>query len=114
MPHPATRIYYVSVTPFSAPHWHLERMILRLYGVGCANENYRRDPFMSITVYGWRIRDKRTGRWRKLCWQMTEQDASKWAAKEGVEIEKIEGSSEVRHPILDGWGGSVPATPGKR
>ncbi len=63
---------------------------------------------MSVTVYGWRIRDKRTGRWRKLRWKMAEKDAAQWAAKEGVEIEKIEGSAEVRHPYEAGWGGHVP------
>ncbi len=68
---------------------------------------------MSVRVYGWRIKDKRTGPLCKLRWKMTEQYAAEWAAKEGVPIEKIESSAEVRHPYTVGWGGSVPPAPGK-
>jgi len=66
---------------------------------------------MTHTVDRWRIKDKRTGHWRTLRWQMSEEDALDWAAKEGVEIQQIENSAEVRKPIETDWGGSVPKAP---
>lgn len=64
---------------------------------------------MSVTVYSWRIKDKRTERWRKLRWQMTEQDAAEWVTKEGVPIEKIEGSEVVRTDLSGRGATFIPA-----
>ena len=52
-----------------------------------------------VTVYRWRIKDKRTGRWRVLRWSMTEQNAIDWARKDGVEIKRVEGSREDRTDV---------------
>ena len=52
-----------------------------------------------VAVYRWRIKDKRSGRWRVLRWMMTEEDAADWARKEGVEIERVEGLREVRTDV---------------
>jgi hypothetical protein len=54
-----------------------------------------------IIVYRWRIRDpKRRSGWRELTWSMTEEEAAKWAATQGVvEYEKVEGSAEKRTPL---------------
>ena len=67
---------------------------------------------MGLTLYLWRIKDKRTGRWRTLRWRMTEADALDWASEEGVEIEQFENSAEEREPIPMGWGGFVTKAPG--
>jgi len=67
---------------------------------------------MTLTLYLWRIKDKRTGRWRTLRWRMTEADAQDWASKEGVEIQQVENSAEVREPITVGWGGFVTRAQG--
>jgi hypothetical protein len=48
-------------------------------------------------VFGWRIRDKVSGRWRKLTWKMTEAEAQAWAVAEGhPEIEKLKWSRATR------------------
>ena len=54
---------------------------------------------MAITLYSWRLKEPRTGRWRLLRWKMTEDDARQWAAAEGAELERVEGSEEVRTPV---------------
>jgi hypothetical protein len=58
---------------------------------------------MADTVFGWRIRDKTSGRWRKLTWKMTEAEAKAWAEKEGhPEIEKLKWSRAVRPSAKSG------------
>ena len=54
---------------------------------------------MPITLYSWRIKDPRTGRWRVLRWKMTEEDAQAWAKKEGAELEKVPNSEETRTDV---------------
>jgi hypothetical protein len=54
-------------------------------------------PGQISIVCNWRIKDRRTGRWRTLRWKMGEQMAAEWAAREGVEIEKLPGTDEERH-----------------
>ena len=63
---------------------------------------------MAITLYSWRRKDPRTGRWRKLTWKMTEEDARGWARKETVEIEQVEGSAQERQPIGLMPSGTIP------
>ena len=65
---------------------------------------------VTVTLYSWRQKDSNTGRWRTLSWKMTELDAAEHASVYGVEIERVEGSAEVRQPILVGWGGFVQGT----
>ena len=52
-----------------------------------------------VILYKWRIRHKPTARWRQLRWMMTEEQAAAWAAKEGVEIEMVEGSREEHYDV---------------
>lgn len=70
---------------------------------------------MPITQYRWRIKDKRTGRWRELRWTMAPEEAAAWAAAEGAEIEQVENSAEVRHDVAGerAWGPNRPGVPGK-
>lgn len=51
---------------------------------------------MTVTLYSWRRKDPRTGRWRALRWKMTEDDVRQWAAMEGAEIQKVSGTDETR------------------
>lgn len=62
-----------------------------------------------ITLHSWRRKDPKTRRWRVLGWKMTADQAKDWAAKEGVELEMVDGSAETREPIATGWGSSVGA-----
>ncbi len=64
-----------------------------------SRNGWRWNRALSITVYASRIKDQRTGRWRKLRWKMTEDHTREWSAKEGVAIEKLEAGAEVRQPI---------------
>lgn len=72
----------------------------------------------SITLWLWRV-TKPNARWRgKLRWRMTEERAREWAAAEGVELERIEGSVEVRQPVglpttQEGWKKLIPDKPGE-
>lgn len=54
---------------------------------------------MSIMLHSWRRKDPHTGRWRVLRWKMTEEDAKRWASKEGAELEKVLGSDETRADV---------------
>ena len=54
---------------------------------------------MSIAVYSWRRKDPRTGRWRVPAWKMTDDDALRWAAREGAELERVAGSEETRTDV---------------
>ena len=54
---------------------------------------------MLVTLYSWRRKDPRTGRWRKLTWRMTEASAAEHAKVYGVELEKVAGSEEVREDL---------------
>jgi hypothetical protein len=54
------------------------------------------DSPKSITVYSWRIFERRKKRWRELSWMMDDATAARWAESEGVQIEKVEGSAEER------------------
>ena len=58
---------------------------------------------VSITLYSWRRKDPRTGRWRKLAWKMSDEDAKRWAIREEAQIEKIPNSEEVRTAV-SGYG----------
>lgn len=63
---------------------------------------------MPITLYSWRRKDPRTGRWRELRWKMTDEDAQAWAAKEGAELEKVLNSAETRIDIDGRQQGGAP------
>jgi hypothetical protein len=63
-------------------------------------------------VCSWRIKDKRAGRWRTLRWKMTDADAAQWAAREGVEIEKLPGTDEERQGYGIMPSGRVQRKPG--
>jgi len=56
---------------------------------------------MSITVYSWRIRDMRTGKWRTLRCKMTERDALDWATMESVELEKAAALARTGRQSVD-------------
>jgi hypothetical protein len=58
---------------------------------------------MLITLHFWRRKDLHTGRWRVLAWKMTDDDARRWAAREGAEIEKVPNSEEARTAV-SGYG----------
>ena len=58
-----------------------------------------------VVVWRRRVYDPQKKRWQELRWRMSEDQAAKWAAKEGVQIERIEGSREERQDIYgDGPG----------
>jgi hypothetical protein len=49
-----------------------------------------------VIKWKWRARGKLNREWRELSWRMTEKEAAAWSNSEGREIERIEGSAEVR------------------
>jgi hypothetical protein len=58
-----------------------------------------------LKVYSWRVKDetspwrKKRNPWKELRWKMTEEEARAWAKNNGhAEIERVEGSEEVREP----------------
>ena len=41
-------------------------------------------------------------------WEMTEQSAAEWAARNGVQIEKVQGSGTTRNALgFDQWTGKL-------
>ena len=60
----------------------------------------------SMIVYSWCVMDRYAGSEaarRMPPWKMTEAEAASWAARAGVELEKIEGSEEtLRAPSASG------------
>jgi hypothetical protein len=58
---------------------------------------------MTLSLYSWRRKDPRTGRWRVLAWKMTEEDARKLSEREGTELERVPNSEEIRTPV-SGYG----------
>jgi len=62
----------------------------------------------TVTIlHSWRMKDQRTGRWRLLRFKLADQDAKAWADKEGVELQKVEGSAERRLGTKDEAGYGV-------
>jgi hypothetical protein len=51
---------------------------------------------LMVIKWKWRARGKLNREWRELSWRMSEQEAAAWSKSEGREIERIEGSAEVR------------------
>jgi hypothetical protein len=58
-----------------------------------------------LKVYSWRIKDEtspwRNKRkpWRELTWKMTEEDAAAYGRKHALDIQRVEGSEEIRPPV---------------
>jgi hypothetical protein len=52
----------------------------------------------SITVYSWEEKQP-SGRWRRLRWAMTDEDAVAYAERHKADLRKIEGSAEKRTPL---------------
>jgi len=66
-------------------------------------------PDADELFYRWSVPDsrKRGGR-RTLRWEMTEQNAAEWAASNGVNLEKMEGSGRARNSLgFDQWTGKL-------
>ena len=40
------------------------------------------------------------GRWKRLSWRMTDEDAARHAAKNGAELRKVAHSREERNPTM--------------
>ena len=66
-------------------------------------------PDVHEHYYRWTAPDprKRGGR-REQRWEMTEQNAAEWAASNGVQLEKVEGSGKTRSALgFDMWTGKL-------
>jgi hypothetical protein len=65
----------------------------------------------------WFFEEKnKRGRWKRLAWRMTEEDARHYAERHGVELRKVEWSREERENYYGdgrGYGSGVPPAPGK-
>lgn len=68
----------------------------------------------NVILWKWRVLNPETSRWRELTYRMTEEQAQQKAAREGVRLERIEGSAEERTPITTGWGQHVTPSPDRR
>ena len=69
----------------------------------CAFVELPKCDLVPSTLYSWRRKDPLTGCRRVLAWKMTEEDAHRWAAREGAEIENVPNSEEIRTPV-SGYG----------
>ncbi len=60
-----------------------------------------------VVLWFWEERDKR-GRWVRLSWRMTDEDAERHRKRNGVELRKIESSREERQDYYGEGYGHVP------
>ncbi len=65
------------------------------------NPHYLSDGKTDPVIYWkWRVRDpKRRSGWRELSWRMTPEHAEQWAKSNDAEIQRVEGSEEVRTDV---------------
>ena len=54
-----------------------------------------------------------SGRWRRLRWMMTNEDAERYAAKNNVELRKLDNTREERLNLWGDGGSIVPRARGK-
>ena len=54
---------------------------------------------MIIPLCSWRRKDPRTGRWRVLAWNITDEDAKRWRTREKAQIEKLPSADAVRTAV---------------
>lgn len=67
-----------------------------------------------VVTWDWMVHDatspwrKKRNPWRKLTWQMSEATAAEYAAKNGMQLRRIEGSAKTFYPVR----AEIPAKPG--
>lgn len=59
---------------------------------------------MQYTFYTWRARAHGSTVWQELGWRMTEEDARRWAALHGQQVERIGGPAQQE---LRAYGGAL-------
>ena len=66
-------------------------------------------PDADEIYYRWSVPDPRKRGGRRIPrWEMTEQSAAEWAARNGVQIEKVQGSGTTRNALgFDQWTGKL-------
>jgi hypothetical protein len=51
----------------------------------------------TVTIlHSWRMKDQRTGRWRLLRFNLSDDQPREWTENEGVELEKVPNTEERR------------------
>ena len=67
---------------------------------GKGREREGQEALMPLVLWFFEVKTAR-GRWRQLRWMMTDEDAEQYAARNSVELRKLEHTREERNPSID-------------